>query len=134
LLTYITIFRQVVTNFFKWVSEKKTGKVFPNPDPRKLDKDKNRQMMGFCDYLDVTWGGSFVPSFKLKGHPGGEDEARTAQSHMAFAYPSKKHFKDEFIYLQTAVNAPAKQQVYISIARNSIVNISLIRRLKIDVG
>jgi hypothetical protein len=123
-----------VTSFFEWVSKKKTGKIFTNPDPTRLDKDKNRQMMGFCDYLDATWGGSFVRSFKLKGHPGGEDDARTAQSHLAFAYPSKKLFEDEFIYLQTTVNAPAKQQVYISIARNSILNISLMRCLQTDVG
>jgi hypothetical protein len=133
LLTYITIFRQVVTNFFKWVSEKKTGKVFTNPDPKKLDQNKNR-MMDFCDYLDATWGGSFLRSFKLKGHPGGEDDVRSAQSHIAFAYPSQKFFEDDFIYLQTTVNAPAKQQVYISIARNSILNISLMRCLKTDVG
>jgi hypothetical protein len=58
-------------------------------------------------YWKETWSNSWVPTFKM----GTSDEERTPFNHLKHAYPGKKNFEDEFIWLQKPVNTPAKRDV-----------------------
>ncbi|KAL1591766.1 hypothetical protein SLS60_011765 [Paraconiothyrium brasiliense] len=101
---------QVVTKFFDWLLVKLDKKKYENPNPNQVLSNGNRNTIKFCNYLDATWHGAFTPQFKLAF--SGDDVERTALGHIKWAYPSKNHFDDEFVYLQTAINAPAKEQMW----------------------
>ncbi|OAG02084.1 uncharacterized protein CC84DRAFT_1252184 [Paraphaeosphaeria sporulosa] len=102
---------QVVTKFFDWLKLRKFSKsAFDNPDRNALDKNGKRRQIGFCEYLKVTWDNPTPPTFKLAFSK--DDQERTALGHIQWAYPGKNHFEKEFVYLQTTVNAPAKQQMW----------------------
>ena len=93
---------QIVTKFFEWVEIKKKDEQFDDPDP------KNNKKMGFCAYWKATWEGAYSPIFKLK--PDDKKELN-ALDHLRYAYPGKDNFPEEFVWLQTTVNSPAKAQV-----------------------
>lgn len=93
---------QVVTKFFDWVQTKKANVKFDNPDPSKTNQ------LAFCPYWRATWEGANSPVFKLK--PTDKKELN-ALDHLRHAYPGKDNFEEEFVWLHTAVNAPAKAQV-----------------------
>jgi hypothetical protein len=95
--------RQVVTKFFDWISEnKKKGKIYDSPRPKASTK------LTFCEYSKATWdSANSPPKFQLNN----QGESRFALDHIRYAYPSNLQCKDEFIYLQTAVNSPAKATV-----------------------
>jgi hypothetical protein len=93
---------QVVTKFFEWVQTKKGAERFDNPDPKQKGK------LAFCPYWRATWEGAYSPVFKLK--PDDKKELN-AIDHLRYAYPGKGNFEEEFVWLQTAVNSPAKAQV-----------------------
>lgn len=93
---------QVVTKFFEWVQTKKADEKFDNPDPKKTNKLK------FCPYWKATREGANSPVFKLKPD---EKKELNALGHLRYAYPGKNNFPEEFVWLHTAVNSPAKAQV-----------------------
>jgi hypothetical protein len=92
---------QLVTRFFEWISErsKKEGKVFPDPA-------RGGQTIDFCAYFANTFDNS-NNKFALPGNP----DKLTAQGHMAAAFPSKKNHPEEFVFLEKAINKPAKANV-----------------------
>lgn len=101
--------RQIVTKFFDWLSTKLSNKSYRDPDPNHVLKNGKRKPIDFCNYLKATWHNPYTPMFKLAF--SGDDVKRSAIDHLKWAYPSRNHFEDEFVYLQTTVNAPAKEQV-----------------------
>jgi hypothetical protein len=117
---------QVVTKFFVWVNIKKGAEEFVDPDPNSKKKTK----LDFCQYFKATWEGANSPVFKL--NPDDKEELN-AMGHLKWAYPGKGNFEEEFVWLHTAVNSPAKSQVRLSClthATEQSTNISL----TIDVG
>lgn len=75
---------------------------FDNPDPKKTTK------VSFCSYWKATWAGADTPVFKLKSD---DKKEMNAFGHLRHAYPGTNNFPEEFVWLQTAVNSPAKSQV-----------------------
>jgi hypothetical protein len=101
---------QVVTKFFTWLEENRLkGEIFDNPSPTAVDKDENRKKIQFCPYWKTLWQDS--PTFRING----KGESRKALQHLKYAYPGIDNHDNEFIYLQSTVNAPAKSGVSIPI-------------------
>lgn len=88
-----------MTKFFDHL--KKTVKNLPNPDPSKKAK------VDFCTYWKSTWD---TPEFDIAVNKQKNPNGLTAIQHLAHQYPGKD-FRDEFVWLQDQINAPAKQQV-----------------------
>lgn len=98
-----------MTKFFDWLKVKLDSKKFDNPNPAQTLANGNRKTIKFCNYLDQTWHGSSTPQFELAFSK--DNVKRTPLGHIKWAFPGKKHHEDEFVYLQTTINAPAKEQV-----------------------
>lgn len=99
----------VVTRFFDWVRDQKPGKVFEHPD--KAQKGKK---VDFCEYWRQTWTTADVQlqTFKITdGSPNSDGPAKGVLAHLASAFPGKDNFPEEFVYLHTLLNAPAKSDV-----------------------
>ena len=82
---------------------------FENPSPRS----KSTAPVNFCAYWKGMWIGDYPSKFAIDG------ETRTAEEHLAHAYPGKELEKnggkafhlDEFVWLHELINAPAKSEV-----------------------
>ena len=94
---------QLVTKFFEWLDEEEFGGLaqFTDPDPAQ-----NGAQIDFCTYWKKTW----TPKFTI---PVNGNRPKTAKKHLAWRYPGVD-FRDEFVWLQEDINAPAKQQVGLS--------------------
>lgn len=98
-----------MTGFFEWVATQKPGKVFEDPQ-----KSKKGNMVDFCDYWKETWTTEDVKKITFKvtdGSPNSDGPERNVLQHLASAFPGRDNFMDEFVYLHTLLNAPAKTNV-----------------------
>ena len=78
----------------------------PNPDPNKKAK------VDFCTYWKATWD---TAEFEIPVNRQYIDRTKnpnglTARQHLAHQYPGR-NFREEFVWLQEDINAPAKQNV-----------------------
>ena len=91
---------QLVTNFFDWMSLEYNG------GQSKFDNPNGRGKVDFCDYWKGTWANT--KAFSILGKP-------VAYSPLDFIrkeFPSTTNdFKNEFVWLESTINSPAKAQV-----------------------
>lgn len=94
----------VVAGFFEWVRDQRPGNVFEHPE--KAQKGKK---VDFCEYWRQTWTTDDVKllTFDIDG----DGPKQSVLDHLASAYPGTKNFPEEFVYLHTHLNAPAKSDV-----------------------
>lgn len=78
--------------------------------PRPDDPDPSKPLgskVSFCDYVDILWK---VPAFVWPGKDtqGGVGTAWNPIEHVAAQFPSKTFKRNEFVTLESAINAPSK--------------------------
>lgn len=91
---------QLVTGFFDHLNNELGKDKFDNPEPKKTDK------MDFCKFWKATWTGPFEVQFSIDG-----SESRSPLTHLASAFPGTSNKIEEFVWVQTTLNSPAKSNV-----------------------
>jgi hypothetical protein len=94
---------QTVAKFFDWMDRKmaKAGTKFTHPDPTLQNKDQ----LTFCKYWVEQWKGSYQSQITING------KTMVPLDHMKYAYPGVNNREDEFVWLQSSMNTPAKSNV-----------------------
>jgi hypothetical protein len=94
---------QTVAKFFDWMDRKMTGekKTYTNPDPSQQSKGE----LSFCRYWVEQWKGSYPSKITING------KTMEPLDHMARAYPGVDNREEEFVWLQSSMNTPAKSNV-----------------------
>jgi hypothetical protein len=90
----------MVTKFFEWLDEEVFGGQAQFTDP---DAVQSGAKIDFCTYWKKTWTRTFTI-------PVNGNSRLTAKKHLAWRY-SGVDLRNEFVWLQVDINAPAKQQV-----------------------
>jgi hypothetical protein len=91
---------QLVTNFFDWMN------VEYNGGQSKFDNPKGGVKVDFCEHWKGTWANT--KAFTISGKP----VAYNPLDFIRKEFPSTTNdFKNEFVWLESTINSPAKAQV-----------------------